>query len=329
MIKLRGLFLSAAVLAPMTISSISAFAAETDTAESKVLAEVVSGGMELVAKDANFGALTIGIEPGKVEVPKLLTVTDHTGGAGFSINVKATNYADTEKTMTTSAHISRDVALTDTASEIVTGESKLAPQTFDGEISGSWGVAPKAGEFTQNLLWTMTATAAPVDNNNADLADMMNGLELTGSFASTNTYDESGSILGSVEVTSDGTVTSAANAGENSYEVVKNISLRDMDSESLEGSGKDRAKGLILLNGDFAFTPTNGKPANEVISSVDAPAGINAEVTASGISFTIDAGGYRAPFTDESKTKTETVFTLHLADGTTGTLKLVMNTTWI
>lgn len=170
--KLKGLFMSAAILTPITMVPMGVFAAEDgDMTTSNVLAEVVSGGQTIVAKDANFGKLTIGTTPENVKVPDLLTVKDHTGGDGFEVRVKATNYDDTHETMKTQAHLEYDVDLTSADQLVQTGPSQLKSQVFSGEISGDWGVIPKSGEFSQDLLWTVTPKASPGEDIDNDVSE--------------------------------------------------------------------------------------------------------------------------------------------------------------
>lgn len=331
--KVKGLLMSAAILAPMGVAPLSAFADEAPaTSNSKVMAEIVSGGMTIAAADANFGKLTIGTEPGTVAVTDFLKVVDHTGGSGYEVNVSAENYDETKDTMATTAKIGdKEVPLTNTAGIINEGESMLKEQKYNGSVTGKWGSTPKAGEFSQDLKWTMTAKAAPVEPDKPEaqahpmLLAMMQKVQMIASVNGSNLYDskEQSMNSGLAEVTADSTPRKALNVGGDNYKVNIPITIR-ADQEST----KAEAQGMLFIGGEFKVSGMGDTPATDVIESVDAPKDMSVKVTADGFEFDFPRGAYNAAFSSNEKDGIDIPLTLHLKDGGTGTYTIHFDVTW-
>lgn len=324
--KIKGLFMSAAVLAPMALAPIGVFAEEqpaTDT--STVTANIESGGMSLVAADADFGDLVIGTAPKTAEVTDFLKVTDHTGGDGFSVNVKATNYNETKDTLLTTAHLENDVPLTDEAAEIQTGQSKLGEQKFTGSVTGEWGATPKAGAFSQDLVWTMTANIAPEEIESLELRQMMEELVISGNPGASNTTGADEQVVGDTMVMMNGMPKGAEHVGPNEYVTNSNVIITDTGM----GSGKANSEALLFIgmNLDLTTSPS-GLPANEVIESINAPDTVKTTLTETGIGLELERGALPLKFENEEKTKASLPFTFHLKDGTTATYTIQFNIEW-
>lgn len=324
--KIKGLLMSVAVLAPMAVAPMGVFAEEqpaTDT--SNVTANIQSGGMSLLAADADFGNLTIGVTPEPAQVPGLLKVTDHTGGNGFSVNVKSTNFNETKDTLMTTAHLENDVALTDEAAEIQTGQSMLKEQVFDGSITGEWGATPKSGEFSQDLLWTMTADITPQVPESLELLNLMEELVISGNPMSTNTTDKDGQVVGETMVMMNGMSKGAEHIGPNEYVTTSDVLITDTGM----GAGKANSESLLFIgmNLDLTTSPS-GLPANEVIESIEAPDTVNTTLTETGIQIELSQGALPLKFEDEEKTKASIPFTFNLKDGTTATYTIQFNIAW-
>ena len=165
----------------LSMATPAVFAAEPSaepdaTANSKVMAEVETGGLHLditgngqdgsgtagaTAKDVDFGTLKINDEITPVTVPGLATITDHTGAQGWDLNVKTDNYAEVKDTLKVNLAMDKTADMTDAASLMATGESQLAAFVKDGTFSAEWGTKPEAKTFSQALTWTLSAKAGP------------------------------------------------------------------------------------------------------------------------------------------------------------------------
>lgn len=153
-------------------SGVTAFAADKPaTANSNVTANIESGGLDLEitgngevgANDAFLGDLTIGQDIAPVTVNNLVGVTDHTGGDGWTLDVKADNYQTTKDDLAVNLQVGEfgKIALTDTAQTVGNGISQLDKYTYDGEFSATWGNTPKKGAYTSNLVWTLAPVVTP------------------------------------------------------------------------------------------------------------------------------------------------------------------------
>lgn len=178
---ISGVVIASAVLSMGAMSTMTAFAAESDIeAESKITATIKGGGMslDLTAIDAltvDLGDLVIGDAIPEKTIPSFLTVKDLSGGDGWVVTVNATNFNDTKdnikNTITmTNTYDSKawtPVAITDAAANAVGGLSKNADQTVSGKVTSAWGVSPEDGKsFVSNLQWTLTADTTGANSGN-------------------------------------------------------------------------------------------------------------------------------------------------------------------
>lgn len=273
--KLKGLFMSAAILAPMAIAPMGVFADEAPaTSNSKVMAEVVSGGLTISAKDVDFGKVTIGTTPEAKTVADLLTVHDLTGGNGFEVSVKAENYADTKDTMLTKAKLESETNLTDASGLVQTGESMLAEQTFGGTVSGEWGATPKAGAFSQDLVWTATAKAAPEVQENADFADLVTNGTFDGNLLASELQDSSG-VSTEVMLMADGRANAIEKVGDTYVGTVK-FNATDTSGNK---DAKEKSKQISITKATLQFMKESAtKNINEYIQSVEAPFGMDLSI---------------------------------------------------
>lgn len=269
--KLKGLFISSAILAPMIVTPVGVFAAEEgDMTTSNIYAEVVSGGMQLKANDADLGKLTVGEEPSPTSVSEYLRVLDNTGGTGFSVSVKASNYADTEQTLQTSVHLENDVIITDSDEVAQTGESKLDWQTFDGQVTAEWGQTPKAGNFSQDLVWTMTATAAPHEDQSDKFDKIVSNTDI---FASGNTqisalemYKTNGDSIPTTMTPEVNKVTLTKNADEGGVKHYTVNAYAKYQRNDITRAIPDLNE--VIMGADLQFDTVEGVKMNELIKSI-------------------------------------------------------------
>lgn len=334
--KLNGLFMSAAILAPAALAPLGVFADEAPAeSNSKVMAEVGSGGMTLAAKDVNFGALTIGTEPGERTVADLLTATDHSGGNGFDVSVRADNYADTESTMLTTVQMNDGVIapLTSEAATVLSGESKLAVQTYSGKISGKWGETPKAGVFSQDLVWTMSAKASPEAGEGGESTPLtlaaMNYLtkaNLTGTFNVQGYATESGDVVNDAVVMpggEGGPITQIKEVSSGHYEATKDLTVTFTgDRANVEKEAKFLKVKGFQLNLNQAEGTDSPKDIFTEITGLDY---LNAaDLLVEDSSININATDVLVPL-DNGLDSVKVPLTLHLSDGKIATLTITFN----
>lgn len=244
--------MGAAILAPMGASGMQAFADETPAeSKSKVTAEVKSGGMALTAHDVDLGPLTISEEIPQKNVDELLTIKDHTGGPGHEITVKATNYAETEPTLFSEMQIENKVSVTGEDALISSDRSQLDLIKKGGIIDTHWGVKPQAGNYAQNLQWTMTALAAPVEQGDPAFDAMYDSANVQFRFNGMSLLDApEGSTIGNIEQASINTP--FVKTPEGGYEVTVNAKAYASDKEAME-----KARTLSLGGGSFNIDSEN------------------------------------------------------------------------
>lgn len=268
--------MSAAILAPMAIAPVNVLANEDvegdgDFTTSEVQADVRSGGMKIEVKDADFGALEISKTPETISIPDYLRVLDNTGGGGYSVAVRAANYADTEKTLLTTVHLENDVDLTESAAIVQTGESQLDWQGFEGKISGEWGQTPKAGGFTQNLEWTMTAIAKPHEDQSDEFAKIAEDTDI---FASGNTR------ISALEMykTNDDSIPVAMEPEVDKVTLTKDADEGGVKHYTVDAYAKYQRNDItraipdlkkVIMGADLQFDTVEGAKMNELIKSIE------------------------------------------------------------
>lgn len=249
---LSSLLMGAAILAPIGASAMQAFADEAPAeSKSKVMAEVTSGGMAITAHDVDLGPLTISQEIPQKKVDKLLTIKDHTGGPGHEITVKSTNYEVTEPTLFSEMQVENKVSVTGEDALISSDESQLALFNKGGIIDTHWGSKPQAGNYSQDLQWTMTAKAAPVDQGDAAFDEMYNNAEVQFRFNGMSLLDApEGSTIGNIEQAS---INSPfVKTPDGGYEVTVNAKAYASDKEAME-----KARILSIAGGSFTINSEN------------------------------------------------------------------------
>ena len=117
-------------------------------------------------KDVHLGELSPDKELTPVSVPKLAIVEDYTGGTGWTLSAKISNYEETKDTIVQklSLNNSDPVYLTGEDKVYSSGDWSMKPIGLDGTITPEWGVAPKLGKFSQNVTWTLTANIKDKDS---------------------------------------------------------------------------------------------------------------------------------------------------------------------
>lgn len=97
------------------------------------------------------------LEPLKIK--SIATVTDYTGGNGWTLSAKIDNYNETKDTVVQKLSINGDKPKYLTSEDVVyaSGDWAMDPIDLDGTVIPEWGVAPKLGKFSQQVTWTLTA----------------------------------------------------------------------------------------------------------------------------------------------------------------------------
>lgn len=137
-------------------SILSAQAADEVTSNSKIIGNVTTGGISLVAGDANLGDTKIGTKIN--DVSSNIEVKDWTGGVGWNLFVKSSNFDDISKTYRESVQVEgfNKTAITKDNSFVAEGVSRKTPYSFNATYSAEWGENPRLGDNVNNLVWTLT-----------------------------------------------------------------------------------------------------------------------------------------------------------------------------
>lgn len=150
--------MSVVLLSSVILTSVmpSVMAAEVANDDSTVSAKVKTGGMKVVASDVDLGKLVIGenIDPVTGEV----IVTDHTGGDGWKLQVKSTNFDVINPSLVESVKVGEGEKSFITNEDVLVnkGKSLLEDQKYNADYSATWGVKPEVGNKTNELTWTLT-----------------------------------------------------------------------------------------------------------------------------------------------------------------------------
>lgn len=179
---ITGVMLSSSVLS-MAATSLTAFAGENEAGDtSQVTATIKNGGMDLQINgnadgndvdganltDIFLGEYEVADDLKPVEINNIAEVTDHTGGLGWTLSARITNFADTEETITNELRVGHELGgieenfypLNDVDTVFTSGLGQVDTYSLHGTLAPSWGINPQVGDYVQNVAWTLSAVAA-------------------------------------------------------------------------------------------------------------------------------------------------------------------------
>lgn len=163
----------------------AAMAADKADTNSRVKATVKTGGMTLEADTVDLGKLEIGKKIDNVDGE--VRITDYTGGAGWDLSVKSTNYDKVNPSLVEKVKVGdgSESLLLPNDTKVDNGPSLLETQKRKATYSAEWGVAPVAGGVNNELTWTLTPTI-PVEKT---IAEIVKENVVWASQGATNIYD--------------------------------------------------------------------------------------------------------------------------------------------